>query len=200
MPVYLFSHRAHSCWMPDGDESSPPHSLRASSTGATALPSPLFLQREHRRDSHHQSGRIHEELLGNRSLCFNDDHQRKLIDLVVDSQATLGFRCFGVSIDHSHLQTLVAWDDRRDPLRLATAIRESLNRGMQYEFGLSTWLAGQGELAEQGELAGQGELAAEGEQKRVRNRTQFDYLVETYFPKQAGIVWTRCNGFYRMAC
>ena len=115
------------------------------------------------------------------SAGFDSNHQRKLIDIIIDTQARRTFRCFGVATDATQLHALIAWVNGRDPAVLRAAVESSLVRGMNREFGRRTWFS---------EVAGQ---------KRVRNRTHFDYLVESFLPKHAGLVWTASGGFLRSA-
>ncbi|MEM6329672.1 MAG: hypothetical protein AAF790_05425 [Planctomycetota bacterium] len=107
---------------------------------------------------------------------FDADHRRKLIDLVMDAQPRHAYRCFGVGAGPTRLHAVLAWDDRRDAVTLRSAIRSAVGRGMNREFGRQPWL-------------GEG-----GATKRVRNRTQFGYLLDTYLPKQTSERWTAGAG------
>lgn len=119
----------------------------------------------------------YRQAIEEREVAFNADHQRRLLDIVVDRQTLDGYRCFGVAVDDQKLLVLVAWTTGRDTVDLRAAIKSALARGMNREFGRQVWL-------------GEG-----GGAKRVRNRTQFDYLVNTQLPSRGGLVWTAARGF-----
>lgn len=116
-----------------------------------------------------------------REVAFDADHQRKLIDIVMDFQRRGEYRAFGVAADDANVHALVAWTAARDAVDMRAAIKAALERGLNREFGRGAWL-------------GEG-----GGARRVRNRTQFDYLLDTYLPKHCGLVWTAGQGFVREA-
>ncbi|MEM9186462.1 MAG: hypothetical protein AAGB00_08215 [Planctomycetota bacterium] len=131
--------------------------------------------------------------LERRDVVFSSDHGRCLIDTVVDRQARDAYRCFGVAADQKRLLALVAWDDRRSPVDVRAAIRSAVTRAMNREFGRQAWI-GEDNPTDGLDRDGQGSGA-----KRVRNRTQFDYLVDRYLPAQTGQVWTVTRGFVNHA-
>jgi len=169
MSVYLFTYHAHG---PDAQDSHS-HSLMTPDRpqgyayrGCGIETASSRLAKRYR--NHMRSAEV----------TFDPDHQRKLIDLIIDSQPKQTFRCLGIATDATHLHALVAWVNGREPAALRAAIRSPVTRGMNQEFGRQQWLS-------------------EGDQKRVRNRTHFDYLVESFLPKHSGLVWTAYGGFVR---
>ncbi|MEM8865980.1 MAG: hypothetical protein AAGF31_10600 [Planctomycetota bacterium] len=122
-----------------------------------------------------------------RETFFNTDHQRKLIDIVMDFQAKESYRCFGVAADDTRVQAVVAWTTGVSSVDMRSAIWAALGRGMNREFGRQPWLC---------DVA----IRRDGDAKRIRNRTQFDYVLDCYLPEQAcqqqtGMVWTARQGF-----
>ncbi len=137
----------------------------------------LVLRRQRRSTSRLPLAERYQQAIEHQDVQLDADHQRKLVDIVMDCQQRHDYRCFAVAADENQVLALVAWDDERAAVDIRAAIKASLSRGMNQEFGRQTWL-------------GDG-----GGHKRVRNRTQFDYLSETYLPQRAALVWTCRRGF-----
>ena len=115
--------------------------------------------------------------IADREVNFDADHQRLLVDTLIDTEARLGYRCLGAAADAWDVHAVVAWTTRQSAIDLRSAIKSSLGQRLDREFGRQAWF-------------GPG-----GGAKRVRNRTQFDYLLQTFLPKRGGLVWTAYRGF-----
>ena len=106
------------------------------------------------------------------TVRFTADHQRKLVDTVIDSQGVAGYRCFGVVAQRQRMHLLVAWEGKSAPETIRSQIKGAVTTAMNAEFGPRAW------------------LSQIGRDKRVRNRTHFEYLITSFFPKQRGLMWT----------
>lgn len=113
-----------------------------------------------------------QQLRAEPTLRFDADHQRRLVDAAIDGQQQAGYRCFAVVADHQLVHVLVGWEGDREPDTVRRRLSGLLVEALSAEFGARAWFS---------------EL---GREKRVRNRTHFDYLVRSFFPKQRGLVWT----------
>lgn len=160
MPVYLFTSYAEGPRSADGQ---PRFVLRNEPTPP-------------RRGRRLPLAESYRQAIDAQEVLFDGDHQRRLMDTVMDEQHRERFRCFGVAADETRLHMLVAWDDGRSAADVQASIRGALVRGLNREFGRRAW------------------LAPEGNAKRVRNRTQFDYLLENYLPHTGQLSWTATTG------
>lgn len=161
MPVYLFTFQAN-CDAQANCDTKMPHLL-----AVPAICSPTARRREA------GMGAANDDA----GFAFDSDHQRRLIDVAIDSQASLCVRFLGFAAGRNRVDVLVAWDDHRDASLLQTRLKDSLAFGLCSEFGRRGWFAEADKC------------------KRVRNRTQYEYLRDHYLPKQIGTTWSTSSGF-----
>ncbi|MEM1305789.1 MAG: hypothetical protein AAGG46_12885, partial [Planctomycetota bacterium] len=201
MPVYLFTYQAYGHADGHAYGSRKPARDRARfGRGEKVLPANVSLATWRRQQWQQQDVR------------FTGDHQRRLIDVVIDTQHRQAFRCFGVAAGGTSLHVLVAWDDDRQPSAMRGRIKSALTRGMNKEFGRRPWLAdnrlsdgglsdgglsdeaSSDEASSDGGLSqgpsGNGPPSSGGGCKRVRNRAHFNHLVDRYLVERRGLVWT----------
>jgi len=112
---------------------------------------------------------------------FSRDCQRRLVDAAYDAQRTRRFACAAALARADRLEVLVAWDDPRDAEALAAALRETLERAVRQEFGSAA-------------VSGGRWLAAETANRRVRNRVQYEWLLERLSAPADGCAWTWPHG------
>lgn len=106
-----------------------------------------------------------------------EDVQRRMIDLAFDCQQPERVACYAATAGEEQLCLLVAWEDGRTAERLAVAATRRINRGLDAVFGGAVRLE---------KLTGD---------RRVRNRTQFEYLRDSYFQTLPGLAWNATSGF-----
>lgn len=106
-----------------------------------------------------------------------EDYQRRLIDLAFDCQRPEQITCHAAVADDSSLSLLLTWADGRSAERVACAASRRINCGLDAVFG------------------GAVRLEAVTSSRRVRNRTQFEYLRDSHLPGLPGLGWNARSGF-----
>ncbi|MEM7575960.1 MAG: transposase [Planctomycetota bacterium] len=102
---------------------------------------------------------------------FTLETREAMITVLRDSAVPQNFELHAIATDPSHIHALIAWHDDRTAVRMRQKLKESLTRSLNQRFDRRTWF-------------GRG-----GHDRRVRDRTHFDHLRNTYLPGHAGPNW-----------
>jgi REP element-mobilizing transposase RayT len=160
MPCYHFTYHGYGTWMPDEDDGY----VRR---GAGQLPQDVLVAAEYRQ-------RMKTEV-----SLFDEPHQRALIDEAHGAAGKQDFRVHYIATEPTHIHVLVSWKDDRPWMKLRTAIKSSLSRRLNRDFGKRPWLS-------------------EGaSRRRVINQEHYDYLVCTYLPRHSGWKWSEEQGLHK---
>jgi REP element-mobilizing transposase RayT len=112
-------------------------------------------------------------------VIFDDEHQRAIIEAVLDAAPHQRFRAHFVATESTHAHVLVSWPDDRKFMTLRTSIKSSITRRLNQDFQRQRWL-------EEG-----------ASRRQVNNQEHFDYLIVTYLPEHRGWKWNDEKKFFR---
>jgi REP element-mobilizing transposase RayT len=167
MPCYLFTFHAYRSWMPD----RPQGYVRR---GEGALP------------PDDKQARWYERHASQAAVLFDQDIQRALIGAAPEAAAHQDFRLHCIATESTHVHVLVSWKDDRTWRRIRTGVKQSMTRTLNRTLGPRAGLpaATEGEEAERRKWFSSG-----ASRKRVRDREDFDYLINEYLPSHRGAFW-----------
>lgn len=160
MPCYLFTYHAYQTWLPDREEGFVEHHREHNYPD-------LVLAAAYR-------ARAKEEV-----VFFADEHQKAIIDAVLDAAPHQRFRTHYVATESTHTDALVSWKDDRPWKTLRISVKSSITRALNEKFKRRRWL-------EEG-----------ASRRKVTNQEHYDYLIVTYLPDHRGWKWSEEKEFYR---
>lgn len=112
-------------------------------------------------------------------VFFAEEHQRAIIEVVLDAAPHQRFRAHFVATESTHAHVLVSWRDDRKFMTLRSSIKSSITRALNRRFERRSWL-------EEG-----------ASRRKVNNQEHFDYLIVTYLPEHRGWKWSEEKGVFR---
>ncbi|TWT86287.1 hypothetical protein Mal64_38270 [Pseudobythopirellula maris] len=118
---------------------------------------------------------------------FSPDHQRRLIDAAYDAQSRGRLALCAAAATRDQLELLVLWADDRPQGRVGDHLQGVLERGMRSEFSpdlSASW-------------SRSGWLDGRRCDRRLRNRTHYDWLVGRLAGERDGCSWSRENSWTR---
>jgi hypothetical protein len=102
-------------------------------------------------------------------IVFDSAIQNSLIDETLEAATHQKCEIYAIATDRSHYHGLAGWRDERPWQEARRALRSSLSRRLNQDFGTRTWFV-------------------EGaSRKRIKDREHFDYLIHEYLPKHDGL-------------
>jgi len=109
---------------------------------------------------------------------FDPSIQRTMIDAVVGACLHQGLRGHATATDPSHVHVLVSWHSDRSWQLVRRQLRSSITRKLNLDIERRSWFSKQ------------------PSRKRVKDRSHFEYLLQTYLPRHRGLKWSEDRGVY----
>lgn len=156
MPVYHFTFHAYHTWRPDN-----PRGYVKRNKGI--LP------------PDEQMAKWYDKAAAQPPMRFDDEHQRVLVDGVIDIAAHRGWRVHIIATDATHLHVLLSWSDdaEHDWKLVHDTLKQLLGMMLSKHFGVK----------------GRKWFVRKGSRKRVKDRAHFEHLMTDYLPSHRGRIW-----------
>lgn len=157
MPVYHFTFHAYGSWLPDRPEGS-------------------YVYHKGWQPPGHARAESYRQQMTAEPARFTTEHQQLFLETLRKGQPLQNYGLYGIAADESHLHTVIAWRDKREPTRFRSQIKSSMTRALNQHFGKRKWF-----------VRSAGWTPIEDEQHLYQ-------LIHEYLPKHDGLYWHRWQG------
>ena len=128
--------------------------------------------------ANHRMAALYAQNLKQRAVNFEAAIQQLIIDAVIEACNAQDCCCHFIATDRMHVHVLTSWSSTRLWQIIRKQLRYNATQRLNKAIGRQDW------------------FSKSPSRKQVRNLAHFDYLMQTYLPRHAGLKWCEKRGSF----